>query len=260
MPTNKIPNKLGQAGNKVSKLDTKTSKTKNKTSKPSSKIEKPQVKVRGVIQPSEKDPEFKLTKSIREHALYKKSGAERSDTAIEVLYKNCKSYNKKLVPGQMVIFEYMTPLMKEELDYYDARPCTIFFGSFNSSNGPREIGFNLHYYPPRVRFAIMNKIYDIYKPIFYKYFEDGVKKEIDGFDYKYLVRSLNKAGLGFGIREYVPTLRRRTILIEPKWFSTAVFTEGMFKKQALSQIMGHWQKFRRKDQSTKKTINKKKKS
>ena len=250
MPTtNKIPNKLGQAGEKVSKVDTKIETPNKKVSKNPNKREDSLPKPTTTITPNNPDTNFKLSTAIKEHRLYKKDISKRNEIAIKTLYKECKQINGKMVPGQLVIFEYMNPLLKEELEYYDARPCTIFFGMFNSANGPREIGFNIHYYPPRMRYAIMNRIYEIYRPVFQKYFDNGIKKEIDGFDYRYLKTALNKAGLGFGIREYVPSLRKKTILVEPKWFSTAVFTEGLFKKQALSQIMGHWRQHKNKDKT-----------
>lgn len=86
----------------------------------------------------------------------------------------------------------------------------------------------------------MNKIFEIYKPVYLKYFEEGLTKEIDAFDYEYLVSNLKKAKMDFGVRMYVPQLCGKPQVIPPKMWSTAVFTEGVFKKETRAKIMSYW--------------------
>lgn len=185
---------------------------------------------------------FKLIDEIKSNPLYKKRGKMRARYAHQEIIENTTIHKGKLVPGQLALFQYYEPKTKEDLEYYDAWPCTIFFGRFKSKNGWREIGFNIHYYPPRMRYSIMNKIFNIYKPIYLKYFEDPLKKEIDAFDYEYLMSELKRRKLDFGIRMYIPNLRSHTRIIPPKYFSTSVFTEGLFKKETRAQIMSYWKK------------------
>ena len=56
------------------------------------------------------------------------------------------------------MFDYFEPATEEDLEYYDAMPCTIFFGIIKTEEGPRVMGFNNHYYPPKIRFK---KIFDL---------------------------------------------------------------------------------------------------
>jgi hypothetical protein len=86
----------------------------------------------------------------------------------------------------------------------------------------------------------MNKIFEIYKPVYLKYFNDGLSKEIDAFDYQYLVENLKKAKMDFGVRMYIPKLCGKPQVIPPKLWSTAVFTEGVFRKQTRAKIMSYW--------------------
>jgi hypothetical protein len=142
----------------------------------------------------------------------------------------------------LVLFKYLNPKTKEELEYYDASPCTIFFGVFNSSQGKRVLGFNVHYFPPALRYRIMNKIYEMYKPVYRKYFEKGASKELDGFDYKFLTDELDRQNLSFAVRMYIPSLIGDTYIVPPKMWPTALMTEGWFKKETRAAIMNYFKK------------------
>lgn len=188
---------------------------------------------------------FKLIKAIKDSPYYGKRGNdERARIFIEEHLD--KSKQRKIVPGQLISFNYFEPKTKEELEYYDAQPVTIFFNNIQTSQGPRVLGFNIHYYPSQIRYAIMDKIFEIYRPIYSKYFSDGPTKEIDAFDYRYLMDSLKKVKLEFGVREYDPKLIRNVYKIPPKLWQVAVYTEGNFKKDSRTNILNYWKKWRSK--------------
>jgi hypothetical protein len=188
---------------------------------------------------------FSLLKEIKKHDLYKVSNRDKKARAMIDVYKEeNKGVNSKtrIVPGQLVLFKYLNPKTKEELEYYDASPCTIFFGVFNSSQGKRVLGFNVHYFPPALRYRIMDKIYEMYKPVYRKYFEKGTPKELDAFDYKYLTDELDRQNLSFAVRMYIPNLIGDTYIVPPKMWSTALMTEGWFKKETRAAIMNFFKK------------------
>ena len=183
---------------------------------------------------------YKLINDIKTSKYYGQR-AKRSQNARKEINENIeKSSKKQIVPGQLVMFNYFYPKTEEDLEYYDAMPCTIFFGVVNTQQGRRYLGFNIHYYPPKLRYIIMNKIFEIYRPVYIKYFNEGLTKEIDAFDYQYLVENLKKAKMDFGVRMYIPKLCGKPQVIPPKLWSTAVFTEGVFKKQTRAKIMNYW--------------------
>ena len=186
---------------------------------------------------------YTLIDDIKDCPLYGKA-LSRSDVAREYINENADKLSaSRIVPGQLIMFKYFEPKTKEELEYYDAGPCTIFFNVFNTSQGRRVLGFNIHYYPSKMRFQIMNKIFEIFKPIYKKYFTNGPMKEVDAFDYKYLVDELNRANLSFGVREYIPELMSDVKIINPNMWKVAVFTEGWFKKQTRAAIMKFWERW-----------------
>lgn len=199
---------------------------------------------------------FQLLKAIQgkpqknnegEASLYKANVERRDTTARKFLNENINTdTSKPIFPGQLVMFDYFEPATKEELEYYDAMPCTIFFGNINTKNGVRVLGFNIHYYPPKMRFQIMDRIFDIFKPIYLESWNDKLDKQLSYFNYKMLIDQLQKAKLEFGIRLYIPKLMATIKPIPPKYWQKAVFTEGRFKKRTREMIMNYWKNYKSK--------------
>lgn len=185
--------------------------------------------------------DFNLLKAIKEEKLYKANVQRRDKVARQYVDENYSlGGQNSVLPGQLIMFNYFEPATKEQLKYYDAMPCTIFFGIVKTKNGPRVIGFNIHYYPPRIRFQLMNRIFEIFKPMYAKQFNSPLDSELSYFNYKMLISQLEKAKLDFGIREYIPNLMSKIIPIPVAGWQKAVFTEGHFKKETREQILNYW--------------------
>lgn len=184
---------------------------------------------------------YNLRKDVRSQKLYKENNKVRDKVSRLYLTDNYEHRQTgSMIPGQLVMFNYFEPKTKEELEYYDAMPVVIFFGDYVSKEGRRIIGFNLHYYPPRIRFQIMERIFEIYKPFYLKSFNKPLKNELSHFDYKWLVEQLEKAGMDFGVRQYIPGLCSAVTPLPTEAWSKAVFTEGRFKKRTREQILKYW--------------------
>ena len=202
-------------------------------------------------QKSPKPPkEYQLIKAIRgkkqkniegEASLYKANVKKRDARVRKYVEENLDKQNiRAILPGQLIMFNYFQPKTEQELEYYDAMPCTIFFGVRKTELGQRVIGFNLHYYPPRIRFMVMDRIFDIFKPFYLQDWDKALNNEIPDFNYKMIMKQLERAKLDFGIRQYIPELMRQIYPIPPKDWQKAVFTEGRFKKQTRDQILKYW--------------------
>lgn len=185
--------------------------------------------------------DFDMLKAIRAEKDYKSNVLRRDKNSRKYIEENLTVEGKKsILPGQLIMFNYIEPATKDKLEYYDAMPCTIFFGIVNTKNGKRVIGFNIHYYPPRIRFQLMNRIYEIFKPIYAKNFSEPLTSEMDYFNYKMLISQLQKAKLDFGIREYIPNLMASVTPIPVANWPKAVLTEGHFRKETREQILNYW--------------------
>ena len=176
-----------------------------------------------------------------EAKLYKANIKTRDAAVRRYVKENLKLTDSlnDIMPGQLVMFDYFTPKTAEELEYYDAMPCTIFFGTYKTDDGPRVIGFNIHYYPPKLRYRVMDKVFDIYRNIYVKTWNDPLKKRTD-LSGKMLMYMFKQHHLEFGIRQYIPDLMARMYCIPAKDWQKAVFTEGRFKKRTRDQILKYW--------------------
>lgn len=208
----------------------------------------PAKKIKGPTKKAKKkNQNYSLIRAIREEKDYKSNIHRRDTNSRKYIEKECHTAGpNRIVPGQLIYFNYFAPKYMEELEYYDARPLTIFFGTFKTDNGLRVMGFNIHYYPPHIRFQIMDRIMEIWKPMYLKAWEDGIKAGMAHFDYQWLQSQLENAGLGFGVRMYIPSLMGGIMVVQPEAWSKAVFTEGVFKKKTRDLILTYWKKFRRK--------------
>ena len=188
---------------------------------------------------------FKMNEALDDHPLVKRPTFVRSKLAYKELLKNLKPTTKYLIPGQMVLFNYAQPKYKEELEYYDASPLTMFCGITRTNDGNiREIGFNLNYYPPFTRARLIERVYNHFKPYFDKNFNEVTGKPNTWISYdaiKHLMKTNDK--IAFGIKMYIPVLRGNSYVIPTRLIPTACFTEGHFSKATLQQVYHFWRKF-----------------
>lgn len=189
---------------------------------------------------------YSLIRAIRTEKIYKDNVVRRDKVARKAINECEVTGPKDVMPGQLVSFNYLNPKTKEELEYYDAMPVTIFFGVFDTKLGQRIMGFNIHYYPPRIRFQVMDRIMEIWKPMYLKCWDNGLKGDLSHFDYVWLQQQLENAGLGFGVRMYIPNLTGAIRVIPPKLWSKAVFSEGVFKKSTREAILRYWADYKKK--------------
>ena len=189
---------------------------------------------------------YQLDEAINNHPLVKRPTAIRSKLAYKEIIHNTKPTKKYLLPRQVVLFHYAEPKFKEELEYYDRTPFTLFLGITRTKDGNiREVGINLHYYPPFARARILNHTYEVFKPYFDKNFNDVTGKPNTFISYdrlKHLMRTNIK--IAFGIKMYIPVLRQASWVIPTRLLSTAMYTEGHFSKASLQQIFHFWRQFK----------------
>lgn len=188
---------------------------------------------------------FRMDEALDNHPLAKRPTSIRSKLAYKEILSNIKPTKKYLLPGQVVLFHYNQPKFKEDLEYYDATPLSLFCGIFRTKEGNiRELSFNLHYCPPFTRARVLEKVYQHFKPYFDKNFNEVTGKPNMWISYD-AVRRLAKsnAKLAFCVREYIPSLRGSSYVIPTRLLPTAFYTEGHFSKASLQQIYHFWRQF-----------------
>lgn len=187
---------------------------------------------------------YQLIKAIRKEKEYKNNVDRRDKASRKVLEDSEYSTQPtKMILGGLYLMEYFEPKTKEDLEYYDAQPCAIMFGKVRNKDGQKRIlCFNIHYYPPRIRFKVMDKIMEIYKDFYSKHWETKKPRgaENTSIDYSKLLKQLEAAKLDFGVRMYIPDLIGHCWYVTPDNWSKAVFTEGRFKKRTREAILHYW--------------------
>lgn len=189
---------------------------------------------------------FNMQKAINNHPLSHKPTHMRSKIAYKEIINETAQSPRYMLPGMFAMFGYRTPKYKEHLDYYDATPAVIFFGITRTKDSTiRELGFNLHYFPPFARARIITLVYDVFKQYYNKYFNDVPSRPNMMVDYKTLKRMLDKYGIGFGLKMYIPVLRGKTYILPTRLVPTLAYTEGHFNGATLGQIQRYWRRFKR---------------
>ena len=207
------------------------------TKKPLTKAEK-----REQMKNKKKMPkDYNFSKDVKEEKLYKDNIQRRDRVARKKLIDECNGAGESSIfPGQLIMFNYLAPATMDELKYWDAEPVTIFFGHMKNKKGQnRVLGFNIHYYPPRIRYRLMTRVIEIFRP-FYEEWQNPLKKEIGRFEYSMFMSQLKKAKLDFGVRMYDPGLMGKITPIPVAKWTLAALTEGNFKKTTRQAIMNYW--------------------
>ena len=186
--------------------------------------------------------DWSMIKAVRAERDYKSNVVRRDKNSRKFIEgKYGRKRKSSIFPGNFIMFDYYTPKTKEELAYYDARPATIFFNVITTKEGEKRVlGYNIHYIPPRMRWRVLERVYEIFKPYYKFSWDKPLQKEVKGFDYKLLCSQLQKAGLEFGVRMYIPELIANVRPIPVEGWSKAVLTEGVFRKDTRANILKYW--------------------
>ena len=188
---------------------------------------------------------FRLDEAVNEHPLKRRPINMRSRIAYREILLNTKPTNKYLLPGQISIFNYPIPKTEEDLDYYDKTPMTVFFGlTRDKKNNIREVGINVHYFPPFARTRVLNSIYEVFKRYYQMQFNEPIHKVNHYINWPVLKRLCKKYKIGFAVKMYIPMLRRNTHIIPTRLLPTAIYTEGHFAKDVLTNIMTYWRHYK----------------
>lgn len=190
--------------------------------------------------------DFRMDEAIKNNPLQHKSTNTRSRLAYQEIINNLNPTKKYMLPGQVCCFYYDEPKYKDELEYYDKTPLTVFIGLIRTKdNTIREVGVNLHYFPPFMRARVLNTLYELFKDHFQKCFNEPSNKPYKFISWKSLKGVFKRnAKIAFATKMYIPVLRGTTYIIPTRMLPIANFTEGHFAKKTLIQIQHFWRQFR----------------
>lgn len=132
--------------------------------------------------------------------------------------------------GHLYMFDYREPKYKDtiHLPWFDENPLVISLGPVKTSLGWRTININLHILPPITRRIVISRIFDYNKNKYKSML--GNKKQADiivkNVNYKELIQPLQKYGIGFAIRMYIPELQKNVVEFKIEDWKNAIFLES----------------------------------
>lgn len=159
-------------------------------------------------------------------------------------------YNKQLMyQSGLFIFEYKNPKFKDTsvLPWFDKHPLVISLGPISTNLGVRNMGFNLHLLPPRIRIIVICGIFEIYKKLFrYQiFYKRNTPIQIN---YKRIVKTLDKYGVRFAIRMYIPARMRQIVRFPLKDWHKAIFIPSRsYYGIRAAKLIQEWRTFNRKN-------------
>lgn len=197
-------------------------------------------KIKGLF--NKKD--YNLLKAIENNPLYSAQPKVSHNRAISIVKKAVTPQPKTapLLPGTMVTFRYKNPKTKDKLEFFDSNPLVIILGYRKGENGEQlEMGLNIHMFPRKVRFQVIDAIYRMYKNVYDNARKQGISKNFN-VDYLKIMNNLKRFNGEFALRSYIPNLRAQTYEIPVDIWESAVFIEPRFRKMEAVDIYRKWSK------------------
>lgn len=159
-----------------------------------------------------------------------------------IIYK----YNKSLLyQGGLFAFEYKNPKYKgtKNLLYFDKYPLVLSLGPIITKIGVRNLGFNLHYLPPKIRVVAICRIFELYKKI-YRYNLFFNKEEPVSIRYQVIIKAMNQFGIRFSVKMYIPNRINKVVCFPMKdWFKAIFIPSQGYDSIRAAKLIQEWQKF-----------------
>ena len=158
-------------------------------------------------------------------------------------------HNKMLLnQGNLYIFEYKNPKYADTLEYWDKYPLVLALGPVTTNLGIRNIGFNLHLLPIKIRVQVLCLIFEFFKKLYrYQIFHNNENKPVN-IKYYYIVDKLEKYSVKFAVRMYIPTRQRQIVKFPYKEWHKAIFIPSRGYSRVRSvELLKKWRDYNRKN-------------
>lgn len=170
----------------------------------------------------------------------------------KTVFQDAKTYRytrKLLFQGGMFAFEYKNPKYKGSsiLPWFDKFPLVISLGPKVTKLGVRNIGFNLHLLPPKIRVIVMCSIFELHKRMYrYQIFMKQDKPVT--IDYRVIIQNLQTYGVGFSVRMYIPNRMNQIVHFPYKDWHRAVFIPSRgYDSIRAAQLIKEWREYNKKN-------------
>jgi len=199
---------------------------------------------------------YSLRAKIMNHPwLDKRPASQALSWLFKTVFKDAQTFKhtkRLLAIGSLYAFEYKNPKYKntKRLLWYDRYPLVLSLGPVVTNLGVRNIGFNLHLLPPKIRVIMLSVVFDLYKKM-YRYqifFKQDKPVQIH---YKQIVKHLERYGCLFGVRMYIPNRMNKIVYFPVKYWHNAVFIPSQgYDGIKAAKLIKEWKEYSRKHKFT----------
>jgi hypothetical protein len=181
-----------------------------------------------------------------------KPASQAISWVFKTVFKNPDEYKYKkvlLYQGGLFMFEYKNPKYKgtSVLPWFDQYPLVLSLGPISTNLGVRNIGFNLHILPPAVRIVVLCGVFEIYKKM-YRYQLFFKQEKPVRIEYKHIIKKLERMGVKFCVRMYIPQRMREIARFPMKDWHKAVFIPSRgYNSITANKLVNEWKAFCRKN-------------
>ncbi len=122
---------------------------------------------------------------------------------------------KPFAPGKIYVFDYRTPLGKDDLEWFDIKPTVLALYPIDKTT---DCGINLNLLPVKIKEQVLDAFYNAYHNKI-ENLTAGVKKSNAilqnplVFRYEEVKKFLDKFGFGFAIRRYKTNLKKNQAVV-----------------------------------------------
>jgi len=152
-----------------------------------------------------------------------------------------KYTRKRFEPGKIYVFKYENPVTKESLPWWDKAPVVLALD--NPERDHTYYGVNLNLLPARFRQEILDQLYTklnskIQVNIKGNKASDAVKQRpLVDLKYAAVKAYLDRFGLGFAIRRYLPNLKKNQAVVSyESWPKIAICEFAKIHGASIGQI------------------------
>lgn len=188
-----------------------------------------------------KPEDYDFKKDVKQDTLYNAVLTKRDAGERRKLFRKYRGMSaRNIKPGMLMMFNYNKPKTKEQLEFYDAKPVSLFFGRVRTDEGIRVVAFNIHMMPRHARVSFLNDILKEYDDFYKDNWSEIWTRTVKKFKFNRIMKIIDNNSLNYIVRMYIPDLMEGVKFIPPEGWAMASNTEGHFKKKTLQNVIKRW--------------------
>lgn len=166
----------------------------------------------------------------------------------KTVFQNPQDYQYRkmsMYQGGLFTFKYFNPKYKDTsvLPFFDQFPLVLSLGPVVTNQGLRNLGFNLHLLPPKIRIIVICHIFELYKKL-YRYQIFFKREKPVQIRYKAILKQLDKYSVGFSVRMYIPKRQRQIACIPYREWHKGIFIPSLgYYGIKATKLIEEWKKY-----------------